>query len=77
MSAAKDVEIWDNAIQAFEAGLLQDSIDLFNSMTTISSKISFNIGGAYFGLNDTNSALKVQYCCWFIMHHNKFVICLA
>lgn len=59
MSSAEDVGIWDGAIQAYDNGLLKESIELFGSMATVSSKISFNIGSAYLVLDEVENALKV------------------
>ena len=60
MSSAADVEIWDNATQAFDKGSLQEAISLFQSMGTISSKISFNIGSVYLAQDNIQDALKVH-----------------
>eukprot|EP00794_Sanderia_malayensis_P016250 gene16250-17891_t len=62
MSSAEDIEIWDNAVNTYESGLMKDSIEMFLSMGTISSKISYNIGCAHLTLNDTANALKNFKC---------------
>jgi len=58
MSSAADVEIWDNACQEFDKSSFDEAVRLFNSMGTISSKISFNVGSVYLAKDNIKDALK-------------------
>ena len=60
MSSAADVEIWDNACQEFDKSSFDEAVRLFNSMGTISSKISFNVGSVYLAKDNIKDALKVR-----------------
>lgn len=59
MSSAADIEVWNSATQAFDSGSLEEAINQFMSMGTISAKISFNIGSALLAQENIKDALEV------------------
>ena len=63
MSSAVDVEIWDKACQEFDNSSFDEAVRLFNSMGTVSSKISFNVGSVYLAKDNIRDALKVMTSC--------------
>ena len=59
MTSAADIEIWHAATQAYDNGQLQEAVSQFSSMSTISSKIYFNIGIVFLTQQKNKGALEV------------------
>ena len=61
MASAEDVAVWNAAVQSYGAGDFDEAIRKFGSMSTVSARIEYNIGFAYFSMQNMPQAVKVCY----------------
>jgi hypothetical protein len=60
MTLVENLQIWKEAVECYNEGDFQMSLDKFKEMKDSSAKIKFNIGRAYLSLCDLQAALQVS-----------------
>jgi hypothetical protein len=60
MTLVENLQTWKDAVEHYNKGDFQSSLDKFKEMKESSAKISFNIGRAYLSLCDLQAALQVS-----------------
>lgn len=74
MPLVENLQLWKEAIEWYNKGDFQNSLDKFKEMKDSSAKITFNIGMAYLSLCDLQAALQVSCILikWYLF--DRFII---
>ena len=60
MTLVENLQTWKEAVECYNEGNFQSSLDKFREMKDSSAKIAFNIGRAYLSLCDLQAAFQVS-----------------
>ena len=62
MSLVENLQAWKDAVEYYNKGDFQTSLNKFKEMKDSSAKISFNIGRTFLSLCDLQAASQVSVC---------------
>lgn len=60
MTLVENLQTWKEAVESYNEGDFQRSLNKFSDMKDSSAKIAFNIGRTYLSLCDLQAAIRVS-----------------
>lgn len=74
MTLVENLQTWKEAVECYNEGDFQSSLDKFREMKDSSAKIAFNIGRAYLSLCDLQAAFQVSICAHLLS--SRVIVCI-
>ena len=75
MTLVENLQTWKEAVECYNEGDFQSSLDKFKEMKDSSAKIAFNIGRAYLSLCELQAALQVSIDGLYLIGNWIVILC--